>query len=317
MTHHRLRKISWFVMAVAAAGCGTVAAPPADVDAGGSAEADAAAAPDLDADSLDVDAAIAEPDAPPPPVVPDTTIISGPTGLVATRGATFTFSSDQAGATFTCQVDHDAPAPCTSPASITVTSDGAHTFAVAATLAAETDDSPASSSWAVDTGAPVVTITSGPADPTNQLAASFAFTADADASLKCALDTGPFVTCASPQAFTGLAANASHKFQILATDPAGNTSVQGYAWGIDTKPPVVTITKAPTNPSKSTSAFFTFTTEPGAIVHCGLDAIKIGPCTSATTMNIPKVVPGSHRFVVRSTDRAGNSADALYDWTVL
>ncbi len=319
MTHHRLRWISLFVMA--AAGCGKVAAPPADVDAGGTPAVDAAAPPDIDAAiAPDVDAAVPQPDAPPPPVVPDTTIISGPTGLVATRGATFTFSSDQAAATFTCQVDHDAAAPCTSPATITVTADGAHTFAVTATLGDEADPTPATSTWSVDTGAPVVAITAGPADPTNQLAATFTFTADADAQLQCSLDGGAFVTCTSPQTFSALAANAGHTFQVLATDPAKNTSVATYAWTTDTIAPVVTLATFPTNPTKSTTASFTFKTEAGATVRCGLDITKLNPkltlCTSATSMTYTKVVAGAHRFIVESFDRAGNLGSAAYDWTI-
>ena len=309
MTHHRLRWPSLLAIVTAvtsAAACGNVSAPPADVDAGGDLAIDATSTP--------------EPDAAPPPVVPDTTIISGPTGVVATRGATFTFASDQPDATFSCQVDHDAPAPCTSPTTIAVTADGAHTFAVTATLGDQSDPTPATSAWNVDTGAPVVAITGGPDDPTKQLSATFTFSADADAQLQCALDGGAFVTCVSPQTFSALAANAKHTFQVLATDPARNTSVATYAWTTDTIAPTVVIKSGPTNPTKSTIAVFTFATEAGATVRCGLDISKLNqtftPCTSATSMTYPKVAPGAHRFLVESFDRAGNLGSAAYDWTI-
>jgi hypothetical protein len=76
---------------------------------------------------------------------PNTTITSSPTGGIAkSLTVPFTFTSTETPATFTCTVDTGAPAPCTSPKSITVTP-GQHTFKVAATDSANnTDPTPAS-----------------------------------------------------------------------------------------------------------------------------------------------------------------------------
>ncbi len=48
----------------------------------------------------------------------DTTITSAPDAVTTSTSATFTFTSDPAGGTFTCSLDNAAFAPCTSPASL-------------------------------------------------------------------------------------------------------------------------------------------------------------------------------------------------------
>ena len=86
-------------------------------------------------------------------VAPDTTIATGPTGPTAARRATFTFTSNEAGATFQCALDGAAFAAC--PAELHRPRQGAHTFQVRAIDAAgNTDATPASRTWTVDTVAP-------------------------------------------------------------------------------------------------------------------------------------------------------------------
>jgi hypothetical protein len=63
---------------------------------------------------------------------PDTTLLSGPVGAVASQSATFEFISPDAGsgATFECALDGAAFAACSSPVSYPSLSMGQHTFAV-------------------------------------------------------------------------------------------------------------------------------------------------------------------------------------------
>ncbi len=77
--------------------------------------------------------------------VPNTTITSPAAGaVVKSLTVPVTFTSSEAGSTFTCKVDTAAFAPCTSPASLTVTS-GQHTVQVVAKdTAGNADASPAS-----------------------------------------------------------------------------------------------------------------------------------------------------------------------------
>ena len=98
----------------------------------------------------------------PPP--PETTVTKGPPNPDNSTSATFEFSSSEPGSTFQCALDVDAPSaysPCTSPETVPaegLLSDGKHTFYVKATGTAgnNTDPTPASYTWTVDTKAPII-----------------------------------------------------------------------------------------------------------------------------------------------------------------
>src|SRR4029453_18676027 len=97
-------------------------------------------------------------------------------GTTTSSSATFEFSSDDANATFECQLDSGSYEPCASPQTYNSPSEGDHTFSVRATdIAGNTDQTPATASWTVDTTAPETFIDSGPSDPTNQTDAKFEF----------------------------------------------------------------------------------------------------------------------------------------------
>jgi hypothetical protein len=81
---------------------------------------------------------------------PDTSITSGPSGSTTSTGASFGFSSSEAGSSFECRLDGGAWSSCSSPKSYTGLALGAHTFEVRATDAAgNLEATPASSSWTV------------------------------------------------------------------------------------------------------------------------------------------------------------------------
>jgi hypothetical protein len=148
--------------------------------------------------------------------------------------ATFTFSSSETGS-FECSLDGAAFSACTSPHAYSGLGEGGHNFEVRATDAAgNTDASPASYGWTVDTSAPETTIDSGPPDPTTETSASFSFSADeAGSSFECSLDGAPFAACTAPQDYAGLLPG-SHVFEVRATDPAGNpdASPASHAWTV-------------------------------------------------------------------------------------
>jgi MYXO-CTERM domain-containing protein len=172
----------------------------------------------------------------------------------------------------------------------------------------------------VDTEAPDTTLTSQPPNPSNSTSATFAFTAtEAGASFECRLDTSPFATCPSPITFTSLSAG-SHTFQARAKDAAGNIdpTPASYTWTIDRIAPETIITAQPPNPSNSTSATFTFTSNEAAVTfECKLDtAAAFTSCTSPTSF--ADLAAGSHTFQVRARDAAGNldASPASYTWFV-
>jgi hypothetical protein len=87
---------------------------------------------------------------------PETVIDSGPTGVFATpmvtndQTPTFSFSSNEASATFACTLDAGSSRPCSSPYTASKLADGGHTFSVRATDAAgNADPTPATRSFTV------------------------------------------------------------------------------------------------------------------------------------------------------------------------
>jgi hypothetical protein len=91
---------------------------------------------------------------------PETTITSGPSSPTTSTGATFTFTSSEAGPSFECALDGAAFSACASPASYTV-GIGSHALQVRARDGAgNLDQSPASYPWTVE-APPPGTCTSG------------------------------------------------------------------------------------------------------------------------------------------------------------
>jgi gliding motility-associated-like protein len=96
---------------------------------------------------------------------PETTILTGPNDPVNSANATFTFSSNEAGATFQASLDGGTDAGIMSPASFTGLAEGAHTISIKAIdPAGNTDLTPATYNWTVDLTAPTVASVSGPAN---------------------------------------------------------------------------------------------------------------------------------------------------------
>ncbi len=78
---------------------------------------------------------------------PDTTITSGPSGVIHSASATFTFESDDVDATFECRVDGGDWDVCTSPHTVTVGA-GIHTLEVRAVdSVGNVDPTPPSRTW--------------------------------------------------------------------------------------------------------------------------------------------------------------------------
>jgi hypothetical protein len=167
---------------------------------------------------------------------PNTTITDGPTGTMPSASATFVFTASEQNARFECALDAAAFADCTSPHTMMMLSQGEHTFAVRAIDGANhPDPSPATRTWTVDTVAPTVAITSGPAPgSTSGPFVSYTFAASEGAT-QCSLDGAAFTACTSP--FTFNAPAGGHTFSVRAADAAGNAGMENRNWTIACAPP--------------------------------------------------------------------------------
>jgi len=125
---------------------------------------------------------------------PDTTIDSGPSGPTGSTSATFAFSASKPGSTFECLLDAGAFGPCGSPHSYTALSQGSHSFSVRAQdPAGNTDQSPATRTWTVDTLPPVV-LTTWPTDGAISVSLASSLQATASEALAAATVTGATFT---------------------------------------------------------------------------------------------------------------------------
>ena len=68
---------------------------------------------------------------------PNTTIDTTPANPTNATGASFSFSANEAGSTFECQLDGNGYSACSSPQTYAGLADGAHTFQVRAIDAME------------------------------------------------------------------------------------------------------------------------------------------------------------------------------------
>ena len=154
---------------------------------------------------------------------PETSIVSGPPALTNSASADFEFASSESPASYECSIDAGAFSVCAVSVSFGGFGDGEHTLAVRATDAADnTDQTPAGHSWTVDTTAPAPPdVFSGPSGDTTSTDVSFEFAGAAASSFECSLDSGAFVACTSPVAYSALALGA-HSFVVRETDAAGN-----------------------------------------------------------------------------------------------
>lgn len=247
--------------------------------------------------------------------------LSGPNAPVS--GATsFTFAAaaDPTLSGFECRVAnvHDWTS-CASGRSEDPPSSGTYAFEVRAVDTSGNRSAISTWQWTVDKVAPTTTLVNGASGPFASTSAVFAFTSNEAGTFRCSLDGGAFAVCASPASYVGLA-QGQHTFAVAAVDVAGNVDATPAVstWTVDTLPPETTLTSGPEGTNDSTSASFTFTSEPGALFSCRLDGGIINTsCTSPATYD--GLSSGEHVFRVWARDALGNSdaSPALRTWTVV
>jgi PKD repeat protein len=268
---------------------------------------------------------------------PDTQITSSPRNATNSTTANYSFVSTEGGSSFACSFDGSGFAPCTSPFQRSGLADGQHTFAVRATDPnGNTDPTPASDSFVVDTKAPPQPeFVSTPGNPSSSKSARFAFRrgsagqtrvtaagmfAAVSASsgtlehFECGLDDAAFVTCSSPEIVTVGA--GGHVFRLRAVDEAGNTSLaRHFAWEVNLAGPDITITRRPPDPTKKTSAKISFRVDPdNSDVTCKLDDQAAHACSSPAGFG--NLSEGPHAVVVQARDQAGNVRSKTVSWRV-
>jgi hypothetical protein len=173
----------------------------------------------------------------PPTAVP--TITSGPSALVSSSAATFSFTSTEPA--FACKLDSGALAGCTSPKSYTALADGSHTFSVySVDPAGNVGATPATRTWTIDTVPPAAAaLTYSPDDPNGDGIANFNWTAT-DSTItatKCSIENGPFTACPAQGSYQAhyivdVSNDGTHQFAVAVYDAAGNAAITTYKWKV-------------------------------------------------------------------------------------
>jgi hypothetical protein len=268
---------------------------------------------------------------------PQTTIDSGPSGPTSDSTPTFAFSSSETGSTFACKVDSGSFAPCSSPHTTAALTDGAHTFEVKASdQAGNTDASPASRSFTLDTGAPTGSLVAPASD--SFLRATVALQSDSSDSGGSGVESVSFqrspagrntwttinADTSSPYTAnwdTSAVADGSYALRVVTADAAGNKhSSASVSVTVDNTPPAGSLTRPGTNVfvrrevvASSDSAD---PTSGVAWVAYEIAPSGYGPWQTAAAvtsapwsarLRFPKVAQGRYYVRAVTTDLAGNT----------
>lgn len=273
-----------------------------------------------------------------PPGVPSW--ISQPTGPAATA-ATWRFSTG--GDNAECQLEHGGVtvgswAPCSSPWTPALGSDGDYALTVRAVDPAGNRGDPVTSiAYILDTTGPgVPLLTQSPATPAPDTAPAVGFSIDATATASdCRVTLGgaavvDWSPCASPWvADLGGEPDGVYDLEIRAVDEAGNVSpTLSFGYDLDSSAPVaVGLITGPTGPARGRTPAFEFPAAPGTTAQCQVTGpsgtlltwtacappcppTAASSCVVSYALNLSGLPDGEYRLVVRLVDMAGNpSAD--------
>ncbi|MEX2032282.1 MAG: hypothetical protein WEA81_05390, partial [Dehalococcoidia bacterium] len=242
---------------------------------------------------------------------PQTQIDSGPGAVTNDPILIFRFSSNEAIGSQSCWMDSDLPGACShfGRHEVATPADGAHTFNVALTdVAGNTDPTPATYNFTVDTDPPTVSIDSGPSGPTSDSTPTFTFSGDEPIPLwQCRVDPAPFGSCGPVNGThtTAELADGPHTFRVLGTDPAGNSHQVARSFTVDTDPPETSIDAGPSGPTSDETPEWNFSSnEAGATFECRLLPAAFAACTSPHETAV--LADGAYTIEVRAKDAAGN-----------
>ena len=260
---------------------------------------------------------------------PDTTITAGPPAETRATSASFSFVTDEEGATFQCALDGGQYAPCATPAQYTGLSAGSHVFGVRAIdRAGNTDPEPATRGWAItdpDVAPPVVSMAAPAA--TTPVRGDVELTAEATDDV--AVSAVEFVVggavvatdVTEPYAATWNTHSAAEGPVVVfarASDTSGNSGASvEHRVTVDNEAPETRIDSGPASTTTDVLAAFAFSaSELGTSFECSLDGEIFSPCFSPTWRT---VALGAHTFTTRARDAAGNLdlTPATWMWTVL
>ena len=241
---------------------------------------------------------------------PQVEITSGPEETAQETSATFEFEADEPVERFECKLDDGAYAECVSPYNAPgPLAPGEHVFLVRARDPAGNTGDPARDEWTIERPpGPVVAITDGPDELTNDTRAQFTIDSGDAVSLECRLDDGAFERCPNLPSYD--VDEGDHEFTVRGRNAAGTAGPPARRrWTVDTTPPTVEVSLVDAG---ETSATLEFTpSEDVTSLECSLTTeAEVDPPpepTCASPILYEGLAPGTdYVFTVVATDLAGN-----------
>lgn len=235
---------------------------------------------------------------------PETTIASGPSGLVTANSATFTYTSSVTGSTFACSLDGAAAAACaTAGVTYNGLTDGAHTFSVTATSSGVADPTPATRTWTVDSTKP--TVSASPKGGTYSAAQTVTLTSSEAGSIFYTTN-GSTPTAASTKYTAPVSISSNTTLKFIAVDTAGNPSdVGSELYTIQAVVPL-TVSASPKGGTYSAAQTVTLTAnKPGSIYYT---TDGTAPTASSAKYTAPLSVSSTTTLRFLAFDTAGNSS---------
>lgn len=268
-------------------------------------------------------------------VLPDTSIISNPPLLSNLSTATFDFSSSEGSSTFERNLDGGGWVLTSTPENLAGLTNGSHTYQVRAIdPAGNTDGSPASYTWTVDTIAPNTTITTFPPALTSSASATFNFSSsEGGSTFESNLDGGGWSPVVGPDTVSGMS-DGLHTYAVRAIDPAGNIdpTPASYNWTVDTTAPAIPLAPDLTPTSDTgvsntdditgdTTPTFIGIAEPNSVVELFANWVSVGSTVANASGNYSvtssSLADGSYDFAVTATDSLGNASSPSPILTVI
>ncbi|MCB0405738.1 MAG: fibronectin type III domain-containing protein [Bdellovibrionales bacterium] len=239
------------------------------------------------------------------------------------KAAMFGFTSNEE-VEFYCSIDGSDFNHCTSPVQLNELEEGSHRFAVYGVDLSANRSTTLEYLWQVDNGAPILALTQvSPSEPlTSSAQMRFDFEANEPAGFRCVVDTEfpppdlDAFQCSSPLLLQGLS-EGTHRAYFVAVDLQGNQSeAVRYDWTVDLTAPAISLTLLfpAFVPTSANGAQFQFSSDEPLGFTCSLDGVSLGSCSAP--FSVSNLSQGSHTFVVRGVDAAGNEGANSFGWEV-
>jgi hypothetical protein len=226
-----------------------------------------------------------------------------------------------------CSLDSADFVDCVSPLEVKNVSSGARTLSIRATDNNGNQITHSPITWTVNSDFSAVKLTEMPPPLTNAKTARFSYIGvdrlgGSLTSFNCGLDTNNLVPCNSETMVFESLSPGTHSFSVYAiSSNSPSSSLLTYVWTIDLEGPAITNILGPSNcllgSCNNVLSFVVSDTKSEIVsIKCALNNSEPKDCRSPYTFDLPGDATGNQIMTISTSNRAGNTSRATYQWTV-